>query len=42
MEEIFSRFEKDSEFEKAVKSVMHGEKDPYTASDEIILNKLKI
>jgi LAO/AO transport system kinase len=41
MEEIFSIFEKDSDFETAVKSVVDGEKDPYTASDEIILKKLK-
>lgn len=42
MEEVFNRFEKDGDFEKTVKSVMDGEIDPYTASDEIILKRLKI
>ncbi|MGD9162409.1 MAG: methylmalonyl Co-A mutase-associated GTPase MeaB [Desulfobacteraceae bacterium] len=42
MEEVFNRFEKDGDFERAVKSVMSGEMDPYTVSDEIILNKMKL
>jgi LAO/AO transport system kinase len=42
MGEVFSKFEKDSDFERAVKSVMSGEKDPYTVSDEIILDKLNL
>lgn len=42
MEEVFNRFEKDCDFETAVKSVMSGEKDPYTVSDEIILDKLNL
>ena len=42
MEEIFSRFEKDTEFERAVKSVMNGEKDPYTVSDELIFKNMNI
>ena len=42
MEEVFDRFEKDGDFMNAVKSVMRGEKDPYTVSDEIILKKLNL
>ncbi len=42
MEDVFNRFDKDDDFEKAVKSIMNGEKDPYTVSDELILDRLKI
>lgn len=42
MEVIFNRFEKDGDFIKAIKSVVSGEKDPYTVSDEIILDKLNL
>ena len=42
MEEVFRRLERDGDFETAVKSVISGEKDPYTASDEIILEKLNL
>ena len=42
MEEVFKRFDKNDDFKKAVKSIMSGEKDPYTVSDELILEKLDI
>lgn len=42
MDEVFKRFENDGDFERAVHSVMSGEKDPYTVSDEIILEKLNL
>ena len=42
MEKVFRKIEKDGDFETSVKSVMSGEKDPYTVSDEIILNKLNL
>ena len=42
MEEVFDRFDKDDDFKKAVKSIMSGEKDPYTVSDELIREKLYI
>ena len=42
MEAVFNRFEQDIDFENAVRSVMSGEKDPYTVSDEIIREKLNI
>ena len=42
VEEIINRFETDGEFMNGVRSVMSGEKDPYTVSDEIISKKLNI
>jgi LAO/AO transport system kinase len=40
MEEVVGRFEEDDAFNRAVESIRNGEKDPYTASDEIIHNHL--
>ena len=42
MGELFNRFDNDDSFRKAVESIMSGEKDPYTVSDEIILEKFNI
>ena len=42
MEEVFIRIDKDDDFKKAVKAVMSGDKDPYTVSDELIMEKLNI
>ncbi|NLD39540.1 MAG: methylmalonyl Co-A mutase-associated GTPase MeaB [Desulfatiglans sp.] len=36
MEEVIGRLEKDDAFNVAVESIRSGEKDPYTASDEIL------
>ncbi len=40
MEEVIGRFEKDDAFNRAVESIVSGQKDPYTVSDEIIHNHL--
>ena len=40
MEEVFNRFERNDVFKKAVTSIMSGEKDPYTVSDELIRERL--
>ncbi len=42
MEEIFNRFGKDDGLDNAVRSIMSGERDPYTVSDEIIKDKFNI
>jgi LAO/AO transport system kinase len=42
MGELFNRFDNDDRFRKAVESIVSGEKDPYTVSDEIILEKFNI
>lgn len=36
IEEVVDKLERDSDFEKAVSSIMSGEKDPYTVSDDLI------
>lgn len=40
LQEVFEQLTQSGEFEKAVDSVVKGEKDPYTACDELILPKL--
>jgi LAO/AO transport system kinase len=40
LQEVFASITEEGEFEKAVESILQGETDPYTASDELILKKL--
>ena len=40
LQEVFASIAEEDEFEKAVESILQGETDPYTASDELILKKL--
>jgi LAO/AO transport system kinase len=40
LQEVFASITEEGEFENAVESILQGETDPYTASEELILKKL--
>ena len=40
IQEVFARIEEGDEFESAVESIVRGETDPYTASDELVIKRL--
>jgi len=40
LQEVFARIEEGDEFESAVDSIVQGETDPYTASDELVIKRL--
>ena len=42
LQEVFARIEEGDEFESAVESIVRGETDPYTASDELVLKGLSL
>ena len=42
IQEMFNQLTQSGEFERAVESIVQGEKDPYTAADDLILPKLKL
>ncbi len=41
LQEIFDRLVESTEFEEAVESIVEGRTDPYTASDELVMPKLR-
>jgi LAO/AO transport system kinase len=42
LKKVFSHISEGDEFEEAVESIVQGKKDPYTASDELVLKRLNI
>jgi LAO/AO transport system kinase len=42
IQEVLTGLIEDEAFDKAVESIVRGEKDPYTVSDELVLRKLSI
>jgi hypothetical protein len=42
IQEVFDRLTESGELEKAVESVVEGRTDPYSACDELILDKLHL
>jgi hypothetical protein len=41
IQEVFERLETSGELEAAVKSIMSGKIDPYTACDRLVLSRLR-
>ncbi len=39
-EEVLDRLTESGEFDKAVESIVNGEVDPYTASEDLVLPRL--
>jgi LAO/AO transport system kinase len=40
LQEVFANIAEEGDFEKAVESILQGETDPYTASEELLVKKL--